>query len=352
MRIVHMDSGLGNQMLDYAEYIAIKKMNPEEECYLENVIYEIPDDAPGMFSQWNGYELDRIFGINPPNIKQLFSKEAWERIVHKVEDSRFWEDNWNNAPFITQAINDEGYAIMNLRGDTSQKNQPAENLKVKLRKQVTRFFRTPVGFHIKRLSRLALKKRIIAKENAAFDVFQKYPDNSFVGHSLCLKYKGFGIEKIDKEIREAFIFPPIEDEKNKEALKKIRSVNAVAIHARRSDLLFMNWYCYRYGFFRRAVHYIKKHVEKPEFFFFCDEKSVGWCQENEHIFGLDFKKDSVHFVDWNFGETSFRDMQLMAECKHNIFTDSSFGWWGGYLNRNPDKITCAPEPTINATHSF
>ena len=71
MRVVHMDSGLGNQMLDYAEYLAICSQNQDEKCYLENLIYELPF-KDGMFSMWNGYELGRIFGINPPNIKEKF----------------------------------------------------------------------------------------------------------------------------------------------------------------------------------------------------------------------------------------------------------------------------------------
>ena len=135
-------------------------------------------------------------------------------------------------------------------------------------------------------------------------------------------------------------------------LELIRGCNSISIHARRSDLLFVNGYCYKYGFFKRAVKYIKKHVENPVFFFFTDEKSVGWCEINEKMFGLNFKKDKIYFVDWNKGEDSYRDMQLMAECKHNIFTESSFGFWGAYLNTNPDKITCAPDPTILATNSF
>ena len=59
MRVVHMDSGLGNQMLDYAEYLAICSQNQDEKCYLENLIYELPF-KDGMFSMWNGYELGRI----------------------------------------------------------------------------------------------------------------------------------------------------------------------------------------------------------------------------------------------------------------------------------------------------
>ena len=76
MLVVHMDSGLGNQMLDYAEWLAIRKSNPQEECYLENLIYELPN-REGMFSMWNGYELQRIFGIELPNVRDLFTEEEW-----------------------------------------------------------------------------------------------------------------------------------------------------------------------------------------------------------------------------------------------------------------------------------
>lgn len=117
-------------------------------------------------------------------------------------------------------------------------------------------------------------------------------------------------------------------------------------------MLFVNGYCYKYGYFKRAVRYIQERIENPVFYFFTDEKSVGWCQENEQIFGLDFQKDSVHFVDWNKGTDSYRDMQLMAACHHNIFTESSFGFWGAYLNEHPDKITCSPDPTWIATNDF
>lgn len=353
MRVVHMDSGLGNQMLDYAEYLAIRRSNPQGEIYLDTILYDLPDDRPGMFSKWNGYELNRIFHIDVPMLRDKVGESAWKQIVEEVENSHFWESGWNYAPVITQAINHQGYSLTDMQKNSRENIVQEEQEKNRFpRKQIKEFFQTAPGYHIKRIMKKAMEQKLISDENAKYDIYQKYPENTFIGHSFAFKYKGFGIEKIDREIRESFRFPEITDPDNLNALHEIRNCNSVAIHARRSDMLFLNGYCYRYGYFRRAVKYIKKKVDHPVFYFFCDEKSRGWCEENEHIFGLNFEKDDIRFVTWNSGPESYRDMQLMAECKHNIFTESTFGFWGAYLNRNPDKITCAPEPTILATNWF
>lgn len=350
MRVVHMDSGLGNQMLDYAEFMAIKKMNPDGQCVLETLIYDLPD-APGMFSKWNGYELNKIFHIEVPNLKDQFDETTWKRIVDRVAESRFWEDNWNFAIPIVQAFAEEGLILENLQPDRSLQ-YTGNGLKRQLRSKVTDFFYTAPGNFVKRNGRRILEKQLVKRGNESYDVFRQYPDNSYIGHSFAFKYKGFGIEKMDTEIRTAFSFPPIEDVRNMEVLRMIQKTESVSIHARRSDLLFLNGYCYQFGYFKRAIRYIKKHTRNPVFFFFTDENSVGWCEENETIFGLDFSKDEVHFINWNKGKTSYRDMQLMAQCKHNVITESTFGFWGSYLNQNPNKITCAPDPTILTTNSF
>ena len=346
-----MDSGLGNQMLDYAEYLTIQKYNPNQKCYLENLIYELPQ-KPGMFSMWNGYELNRIFGIEAPNVKELFSPEQWKQILADVEASEFWLDDWNFSPHIVNAFEKQGMKLHNFGKVPGKKIQKPTNLKETVHYTKSMFFQTGVGYQIKRNVRKMLEGRIVEKMNAGYDLFRKYPKDSFVGHSFAFKYKGFGIERMEDEIRKVFCFPPIKDEKNLELLHLLHSTNSVSIHARRSDLLFLNGHCYKYGFFKRAVKYIKKKVEDPVFVFFTDENSVGWCEENEKIFGLDFTVDQVKFVTWNKGEESYRDMQLMAECKHNIFTESTFGFWGAFLNQNPNKITCAPDVTILSTHTF
>lgn len=351
MLVVHMDSGLGNQMLDYAEFIAIEKSNPEQVCYLENLIYELPNKE-GMFSMWNGYELERIFGIQIKNIKDTFSEEKWKDILEDVEKSEFWKEDWNYSPSILNAFTKQGLILNNYGKVPGKQKVIPTDFRSSIQFLKRAFFQSMVGYHVKRILRIIFQKQLIEKKSRSYNIYRKYPVDSFVGHSFAFKYKGFGIEKIEKEIRDAFSFPPIDDEKNLEILNILKNTNSVAIHARRSDLLFLNGHCYKYGFFKRAIRFIKKKVKEPVFVFFTDENSIGWCEQNEKIFGLDFKNDKVYFVTWNQGENSYRDMQLMAQCKHNVFTESTFGFWGAYLNTNPDKITCSPDVTIASTHTF
>lgn len=129
----------------------------------------------------------------------------------------------------------------------------------------------------------------------------------------------------------------------------LQHTNSVAIHARRGDLLGCNGHLYKYGYFKRAIRFIRQKVENPVFVFFCDSDSLTWCENNLSLFGLR-TWDTIRFVHWNKGTESYMDMQLMTQCKHAIITFSSFGWWGAYLNQNPEKITISPDPDINTTH--
>ena len=61
---------------------------------------------------------------------------------------------------------------------------------------------------------------------------------------------------------------------------------------------------------RAAKHTSEKHVDNPNLYFFTNPGSVEWCRGNAKLFGLDIRKDTIKFVDWNKGEDSFRDMRL------------------------------------------
>lgn len=145
---------------------------------------------------------------------------------------------------------------------------------------------------------------------------------------------------ISNEIRSDFSFPRIVDKKNLEVLKKIKTSNSVGIHVRRGDYLkdkgFKGLASLEY--YQRAIEYIENKIEAPCFFIFSND--IEWCKEN-------FKLENCHYIDWNKGEESYRDMQLMSLCKHNIIPNSTFSWWGAWLNNNPNKIVIAPEKWFN-----
>ncbi len=130
------------------------------------------------------------------------------------------------------------------------------------------------------------------------------------------------------------------DGKNLDVSQKIQTENSVGIHVRRGDYI-TNYDAARLhggicdtAYYMRAVKTIGEKVPNPTYYIFSDDKE--WVKENLRI------GNNLHYVDWNYGEDSYRDMQLMSMCKHNIIANSSFSWWGAWLNRNPEKIIVAP----------
>ncbi len=70
--------------------------------------------------------------------------------------------------------------------------------------------------------------------------------------------------------------------------------------------------------------------------FYVFSNDIIWCRE--HLCA-----PSIQFVDWNTGKDSIFDMWLMTQCQHNIIANSSFSWWGAWLNRHEGKEVIAPK---------
>ena len=146
---------------------------------------------------------------------------------------------------------------------------------------------------------------------------------------------------IEEEIRKNFQFPKVTERKNVELIDSLKKQNSVSIHVRRGDYIGVSRFVAlgKTLYYQNAVNYIKECVVKPLFVVLSDD--IGWCKEN-----LELPENTI-YVDWNQREKSYRDMQIMSMCKHNIIANSSFSWWGAWLNRNEDKIVVAPEKFFN-----
>jgi len=83
------------------------------------------------------------------------------------------------------------------------------------------------------------------------------------------------------------------------------------------------------------MDFISKRIEKPYFFIFSDD--IEWAKKNIDV---SFRHS---FIFGNVSNNSYIDMQLMSKCKHNIIANSSFSWWGAWLNQNHNKIVIAPK---------
>jgi Glycosyl transferase family 11 len=143
----------------------------------------------------------------------------------------------------------------------------------------------------------------------------------------------------DVLLKDLMITRPLE-EKNLEVATLISKVNAVSVHMRRGDYvsnsetLKIHGIC-SFVYYQEALEILSGKESDIELFVFSDD--IPWCQEN---FRPSFK---THYIDNNNADTNYEDLRLMSLCKHNIIANSSFSWWGAWLNNNPGKTVIAPQ---------
>lgn len=123
----------------------------------------------------------------------------------------------------------------------------------------------------------------------------------------------------------------------KNKLRSIENSNSVSIHIRRTDYLIETQYqniCTD-EYYEKAMSYIRNNVQEPVFYFFSD--GLDWCKEKYGTLYNCVFVDSSHEK-----KPSVIDLFLMSKCKHNIIANSTFSWWGAYLNNNKSKMVLCP----------
>ncbi|MDP3388280.1 MAG: alpha-1,2-fucosyltransferase [Eubacteriales bacterium] len=153
-------------------------------------------------------------------------------------------------------------------------------------------------------------------------------------------------EDIKDDVIRDFAFVEELSEKNIEIKTIAESENSISIHIRRGDYVTDTKANKVHGnicdldYYEKAINFLIGKINSPIFIVFSDD--IEWAKSN-------LKLNNCHFVSWNKGNHSYNDMRLMSYCKHNIIANSSFSWWGAYLNKNPNKIVVAPNKWFNDT---
>ncbi len=270
MNIVQIHSGLGNQMFQYAFFLALRSVNPDCKLDVSNYRYR---------PSHNGYELQRVFGIA--------------------------------APCATQAECDR-------LADVSKAFWPYIRRKLGIKRRTT--------------------GRLITEPNPAAGWCPEmllYDNCYFLGYWQTERY----FANIQGDVREAFQFCQPFSEQERLLAEQITDCNSVSVHIRQGDYLkprrAADYNICTEAYYRKAIAYIRQNEQAARFFVFSDDPQIA---QTFHC----FPEDTI-FVNAFRAEEAWRDMRLMSLCKHNIVANSSFSWWGGWLNANPDKRVIAPK---------
>lgn len=266
MKIVRFLGGLGNQIFQYAFYLALKEQ-------FRSVKADLHDFE--NYPLHNGFELERIFKV------PLKKASKFEVSILDSNNRLFWSRKIRRLLQVRNAYQEE---------------------------------KTLFGYDVQ--------------------LFEDRRSKLLWGYWQNINY----VDRIEPQLRKILTFPEETNERNLNIQGLINAAEgkAVALHVRRGDYLkdpFLGGLANQL-YYEDAIRTISKHIKDPVFFIFSDD--IQWCREN-----LQLRK--AHFIDWNNGNKSFRDMQLISLCDHAIIPNSSFSWWGAWLNDKPRKMIIAPE---------
>ena len=277
MNVIFLQGGLGNQMFQYAFYLARKRKG-------DKVDYDC-----GLLSvnkQHNGFELDKLFSVRYRTCK---FRVLLLRIVLLVR---------RKSKILSQIM----FSCFNFR----------------------------------------------LIEDAMPSVFEP----SLLVTQQAFYYGYWQTEKyfmdIEKDVKHIFTFPlSLLSERTVECRNLICTSNSISVHIRRGDYLKSNNIGLYGGictleYYEKSIGYMNERISDPVFIVFSDD--MEWVKRNLQI------SDAV-YVNWNQGADSWQDMYLMSQCRHNIIANSSFSWWGAWLNRNCNKIVVSPGQFLNVGDS-
>jgi hypothetical protein len=219
------------------------------------------------------------------------------------------------------------------------------NAEIATPKEISRFTRSP-GNRMLRVACRAFEKcrpyyrrHVMIEPGVGYDanIFRTRRDVYLAGYWQSEKYFK-GIEELIRN--ECALTQSLSDD-TRHTLDRIASVPSVSVHIRRGDYVTVQTTnrfhgCLEKAFYTACMDRMRRIVSEAHFFIFSDDSP--WAVKH---FGDD---PDVTVVTHNTtSDRCHEDLFLMAHCEHSIISNSTFSWWGAWLNRNPSKIIMAPE---------
>lgn len=160
------------------------------------------------------------------------------------------------------------------------------------------------------------------------DVYSLDPNTNWDVHGLFHTYQYWNDNK--SEILEEFQFKPEIVEKAKQFLASV-TMPTVSMHFRRTDYLQVSSLNLTQQYYCDACEFVLNKLNQDVMIVvFSDD--IEWCKTNV----------KGEYITYSEDHTQYEDMCIMSQCGNNIIANSTFSWWGAYLNQNPDKIVVCP----------
>ncbi len=194
------------------------------------------------------------------------------------------------------------------------------------------------------ISQLHVQKKYYIKEqliNFYDDLSRLKGDFYLEGYWQNEKY----FKDIEDILKKDFTFKNPADKQIDEIAKSVISTNAVSISIRMGDYLKEKksdqiYYICDADYYQRAMDKISNLVVQPRFFVFSDD--AEWC--HKHL----PKQYPIQIIGREYAGVKFENyLRLMTLCKYHIIANSTFPWWGAWLNPSKERIIIAPRHWYN-----
>lgn len=147
-------------------------------------------------------------------------------------------------------------------------------------------------------------------------------------------------KEIESQIRKDFCLENQLTEDRQKIATEIQAENSISVHVRRGDYITNPSANKHHGtcpadWYHSMMQKMAEQKKAPVFFIFSDDPE--WAKSNlpNHW--------PCHFIQPSSDGKDQQDMALMSACNHHIIANSSFSWWGAWLNPNEDKTVFAPK---------
>ena len=200
-----------------------------------------------------------------------------------------------------------------------------------LDKSVAHYEDNPV---LAKFKRFDIRNYSIIKYFEPFFPYKKIPYTCYTNHVLVLcGYFQSELYFLDykSEVCDLFLNSMIIDR----ITQKYRDIldNSVSISVRRTDYVKLSSYhnLLSIGYYIDGLKYIERIKKIDNILIMSDD--IEWCKDN-------FCDNRITFIE---GLKDYESLYLISLCKNNVDANSSFSWWGSYLNKNKDKIVIMPK---------